>query len=78
MNSSSTNITTLSQPSMATTSSTSGNIDSLSIIPAITTDTRRSVRISTKSPKRTSLSSNQSSIHRTISGGVANTNSPKL
>lgn len=75
MSTSSSNITTLAQPSMAATSSSSHNANSSSINTLITTDTRRSVRISAKSPKRTS---NQTNIHRTLSGGVANTNSPKL
>lgn len=38
---------------------------------------RRSARLSSKSPQITSRSSNQSTIHRTMSGGVANSHSPK-
>ncbi|CAF2027220.1 unnamed protein product, partial [Rotaria magnacalcarata] len=74
----SSNVTTLAQPSMATISSTSDKNNSSVISTLITTDTRRSVRISVKSPKRTPSSSNQLNLHRTISGGVANSNSPKF
>ncbi|CAF1561220.1 unnamed protein product [Rotaria sp. Silwood1] len=71
------NISTASQPSTTATSSSRGNTNYSSINTLITTDTRRSVRLSAKSSKRIS-SLNQSSIHRTISGGVALTHSPKL
>jgi hypothetical protein len=39
---------------------------------------RRSARLSSKSPQITSRPSNQSNIHRTMSGGVANSHSPKM
>ncbi|CAF1554449.1 unnamed protein product [Rotaria sp. Silwood1] len=71
------NISTVSQPSTTLTSSSRDNTNYSLINTLITTDTRRSVRLSAKSSKRIS-SLNQSSIHRTISGGVALTHSPKL
>ncbi|CAF1555556.1 unnamed protein product, partial [Rotaria sordida] len=71
------NITTLSQPLTTATSSSDIYTNYSSINTLITTDTRRSVRLSDKSSKRPSLS-NQLNIHRTISGGVANNYSPKL
>jgi hypothetical protein len=64
----------ISQPSTTATPSSLRRTNYSSI----TTDTRRSVRLSAKSPKKTSLSSDQSTLHRTISGGVGNTHSPKL
>ncbi|CAF3697558.1 unnamed protein product [Rotaria sp. Silwood1] len=66
------NISTASQPSTTATSSSRGNTNYSSINTLITTDTRRSVRLSAKSSKRIS-SLNQSSIHRTISGGSTDT-----
>jgi hypothetical protein len=39
---------------------------------------RRSVRLSIKSPQQRSSSSTEASVHRTISGGVVSTHSPKL
>jgi hypothetical protein len=63
---------------MSATPSTRRHTIYSSINTSSTTDARRSVRLSTKSPRKTSLSSNQSNLHRTISGGVANNHSPKL
>ena len=39
---------------------------------------RRSIRLSSKSPQMLSRSSNQSNIHRTVSGGVTTIHSPKM
>ncbi|CAF3265381.1 unnamed protein product [Rotaria sp. Silwood2] len=72
------NTTILSQQSTSATSSSQGNTNYLSSNTSAAGDSRRSVRLSAKLTKRTSLSSIQSSIHRTISGGVTNPHSPKL
>ena len=44
----------------------------------ITNSPRRSNRLSSKSPQIPSRTSTQSNIHRTMSGGVTNSHSPKL
>ena len=68
----------ISPSPMAATSSTRSDTNCSPINTSIATDKRRSVRLLAKSPKKTSASSSQSSLHRTISGGVGNAHSPKL
>ena len=76
--SSTSSINDTSQSSTLTTLSSGRYTNYSSINRTITTETRRSVRLSTKCAKTTSLSSNRSNLHRTISGGVDNSHSPKL
>ena len=78
-NSSSTStINDTSQSSTLTTPSSNRCINYSSINRTVTSETRRNVRLSTKCAKTTSLSSNGSNFHRTISGGVDNSHSLKL
>ncbi|CAF4259974.1 unnamed protein product [Rotaria sp. Silwood2] len=68
----------ISQPSTSGTSSTINTANSSLINTSMAGESRRSGRLSAKFPKAVSLTSNQSTLHRTISGGVDNNRSPKL
>ncbi|CAF2941686.1 unnamed protein product [Rotaria sp. Silwood2] len=60
-------------------SASSGNISRISSTNTLITNSpRRSARLSSKSPQVPSETLIQSNIHRTVSGGVTNSRSPKL
>lgn len=67
-----------SQPSTTAKPSSFTRASGSSINTTGATDIRKSVRLSTKTPNQKAASGSQSKIHRTIGGGVAGNNSPKL
>ena len=68
----------ISQPPTTTTSTIIGRIDYSSINILVTGGSRRSAHLSSKSPRKTSLTRNKTVLHRIISGVVDGSHSPKL
>jgi hypothetical protein len=78
MASSNTNNTLINNENLSNMSSISTSSHQLSADTSMNETSRRSARLSEKSPQITSKSINQSNVHRTVSGGVTNSHSPKL